>query len=52
MANQSSINVIFENTEDQTQFTDEVLSGYDALLFLDNTGEGKDTKCKHSQVLK
>lgn len=51
-ANQSSINVIFENTEDQTQFTDEVLSGYDALLFLDNTGEGKNTKCKHSQVLK
>lgn len=41
-ANQSSINAVFENTEDQTQFTDEILSRYDALLFLDTTGEGKN----------
>ena len=39
-ANQSAINAEFDNTEDQTQFNDQVLAGYDALLFLDNTGEG------------
>lgn len=36
-----AINVEFENTEDQTQFNDENLARFDALLFLDNTGEGK-----------
>jgi len=36
-----SINVLFDNTEDETQFTDSVLGGYDALLFLDTTGEGR-----------
>jgi Trehalose utilisation len=35
-----SINVQFDNTEDQTRFSDQGLAGYDALLFLDNTGEG------------
>ena len=37
----SSINVQFDNTEDKSQFTDSVLSQYDALLFLMNTGEGE-----------
>jgi hypothetical protein len=36
----SSINVQFDNTEDMTRFSDQGLAGYDALLFLDNTGEG------------
>jgi hypothetical protein len=39
-ANQSAINAEFDNTEDPTQFNDQVLAEYDALLFLDNTGEG------------
>lgn len=37
---QSSINAEFDNTEEQTQFNDEVLSRYDALVFLSTTGEG------------
>jgi hypothetical protein len=37
-ANQSAINAEFDNTEDQTQFNDQILAGYDALVFLDNTG--------------
>src|ERR1700734_1611922 len=40
-ANQSAINARLDNTEDQTQFNDQVLAQYDALLFLDNTGEGR-----------
>jgi hypothetical protein len=40
-ANQSAINAQFDNTEDQTQFNDQVLAQYDALVFLDNTGEGR-----------
>lgn len=39
-ASQHSIYAEFDNTEDQTQFNDWVLAGYDALIFLDNTGEG------------
>jgi hypothetical protein len=39
-ANQSAINAVFDNTEDQTQFNDQILAQYDALVFLDNTGEG------------
>lgn len=38
---QSSINAEFDNTEDQTQFNDQVLVEYDLLVFLDNTGEGQ-----------
>ena len=38
--NGASANVNFDATEDQTLFTDEALSAYDALLFLSNTGEG------------
>ncbi|KAJ3567883.1 hypothetical protein NP233_g6069 [Leucocoprinus birnbaumii] len=38
----SSINVVFDQTEDQNLFTDENLQKYDALLFLDNTGEVLD----------
>jgi len=40
--NQSAINAQFDNTEDQTQFNDQVLAQYDALVFLDNTGEVLD----------
>jgi hypothetical protein len=40
-ANQYLIYAEFDNTEDQTQFNDQVLAGYDALVFLDNTGEGE-----------
>jgi hypothetical protein len=39
-ARQDSINAQFDNTEDQTQFTDDVLSNYDTILFLSTTGEG------------
>ncbi|KAI3613660.1 glycosyl hydrolase [Moniliophthora roreri] len=34
-----SINVDFDNTEDENAFTDENLAGYDAVLFLSTTGE-------------
>jgi len=40
-SNASSINVTFDNTEDQSEFTDDNLARYDAILFLDNTGEGE-----------
>jgi hypothetical protein len=39
-ANGSSINVVFDHTEDQSRFTDDALSIYDAILFLSTTGEG------------
>ncbi|KAF5367124.1 hypothetical protein D9758_003999 [Tetrapyrgos nigripes] len=42
----SSINVTFDDTEDQNQFADDILAGYDALLFLDNTGEVLDDEGK------
>ncbi|KAF8623652.1 hypothetical protein AX17_007351 [Amanita inopinata Kibby_2008] len=42
----SSINVIFENTEDQNQFTDDTLANYDAILFLSNTGAVLDDQGK------
>ncbi|EGN99081.1 hypothetical protein SERLA73DRAFT_181885 [Serpula lacrymans var. lacrymans S7.3] len=38
----SSINVVFDNTEDETQFNGQVLAQYDALLFLDTTGQVLD----------
>ena len=41
----SSINVVFDNTEDETVFSDQGLAGYDALLFLSNTGEGELCQC-------
>jgi type 1 glutamine amidotransferase len=47
-ANQSAINARFDNTEDQTQFNDQVLAQYDALLFLDNTGEVLDEAGKNA----
>lgn len=34
-------NVTFDQTEDQTVFTDDHLAQYDALVFLMNTGEGE-----------
>ncbi|KIK62521.1 hypothetical protein GYMLUDRAFT_260249 [Collybiopsis luxurians FD-317 M1] len=37
-----SIDVQFDNTEDMNQFSDQILAQYDALLFLDNTGEVLD----------
>ena len=33
-------NISLDNTEDQTWFTDDKLSEYDAIVFLDNTGQG------------
>ncbi|TFK49891.1 class I glutamine amidotransferase-like protein [Heliocybe sulcata] len=42
----SSISVSFDNTEDPTRFTDDVLKQYDAILFLDNTGEVLDDQGK------
>ncbi|KAJ7284668.1 class I glutamine amidotransferase-like protein [Mycena rebaudengoi] len=38
----SSINVVFDNTEDQTRFNDQTLAKYDAVMFLHNTGEVLD----------
>ena len=35
-------NISFDHTEDQTWFTDDRLQQYDAILFLSNTGEGKN----------
>jgi len=41
--NQSStINVLFDNTEDETQFSDQILAGYDAIMFVSTTGEVLD----------
>ncbi|KAJ3862879.1 class I glutamine amidotransferase-like protein [Lentinula novae-zelandiae] len=37
-----SFDIQFETTEDKAQFTDQYLAQYDALLFLDNTGEVVD----------
>lgn len=37
-----SYNVSFDQTEDMTWFTDDRLAQYDALVFLDNTGEGQE----------
>jgi hypothetical protein len=34
-------NVQFDQTEDMMWFTDDRLAEYDALVFLDNTGEGR-----------
>ena len=34
-------NIQFDQTEDMTWFTDDTLAQYDALVFLDNTGEGE-----------
>ncbi|KAJ7499720.1 class I glutamine amidotransferase-like protein [Mycena latifolia] len=42
----SSINVVFDNTEDPTQFTDQILAGYDAIMFLSTTGEILDDSGK------
>lgn len=39
-ARSSSINVEFDNTEDQDMFNDETLLAYDAVLFLSTTGDG------------
>lgn len=36
-----SYNVQFDQTEDMTWFTDDRLAQYDAIVFLDNTGEGQ-----------
>ncbi|KAF9484341.1 class I glutamine amidotransferase-like protein [Pholiota conissans] len=51
-AKQDAINAQFDNTEDQTQFTDDNLSGFDTILFLSTTGEvldqaGKDAFQKY-----
>lgn len=41
-ANQTSINVSFDNTEDPTAFNDHNLAAYDAVVFLSTTGEVLD----------
>lgn len=38
-------NIQFDNTEDSSWFTDGRISLYDALVFLDNTGQGKSRAC-------
>lgn len=43
VAQGSANNIQFDATEDSSQFTDETLSAYDALIFLMNTGEGTFT---------
>ncbi|KAF8969254.1 class I glutamine amidotransferase-like protein [Flammula alnicola] len=45
-AKEDSINATFDNTEDPSQFTDTILSNYDALVFLSTTGEVLDTAGK------
>ncbi|KAJ4480074.1 class I glutamine amidotransferase-like protein [Lentinula aciculospora] len=45
-SNGPSFDIQFENTEDKAQFTDQTLAQYDALLFLDNTGEVLDDPAK------
>jgi hypothetical protein len=47
----SSINVVFDNSEDKTLFTDQGLAVYDALLFLDNTGEGSVPLTEQGNIL-
>ncbi|KAJ7116381.1 trehalose utilization-domain-containing protein [Mycena epipterygia] len=42
----SSLNLVFDNTEDETQFTDEILAGYDAIMFVSTTGEVLDDSGK------
>ncbi|THH30984.1 hypothetical protein EUX98_g3225 [Antrodiella citrinella] len=41
-SNGSVYNIQFDNTEDQSWFQDGRINGYDALVFLDNTGEVLD----------
>ncbi|KAF8072032.1 class I glutamine amidotransferase-like protein [Lyophyllum atratum] len=41
-AREASINVEFDATEDKAQFTDSILAGFDAVLFLSTTGEVLD----------
>ncbi|KAJ7106474.1 trehalose utilization-domain-containing protein [Mycena crocata] len=42
----SSLNAVFDNTEDQAQFTDHILAMYDAIMFLSTTGEVLDDSGK------
>lgn len=37
----TSYNITFDQTEDQSWFTDERLAQYDVIVFLQNTGEGE-----------
>ncbi|KAJ6577365.1 class I glutamine amidotransferase-like protein [Mycena capillaripes] len=41
-----SINIAFDNTEDMTQFNDQNLANYDAIMFLSTTGEVLDDSGK------
>ncbi|KAF8999163.1 trehalose utilization-domain-containing protein [Cyathus striatus] len=45
-AKASSVNMIFDHTEDPAKFSDETLAGYDVLLFLSTTGEVLDANGK------
>lgn len=44
----SSYNILFDNTEDQTFFTNGSINNYDALVFLDNTGQGESPQAYKS----
>lgn len=44
-------NLRFDNTEDRSWFTDKTLAKYDAVLFLDTTGEGTFIIVRISRVL-
>lgn len=46
-----SFDIQFETTEDKAQFTDQYLARYDALLFLDNTGEGEFHDLRQNDVM-
>lgn len=39
-ASESANHISFDSTEDKGRFTDDVLSGFDAVVMLMNTGEG------------
>jgi type 1 glutamine amidotransferase len=41
-----SINIVFDHTEDPTQFNDQNLANYDALMFVSTTGEVLDDSGK------
>ncbi|KAJ6468436.1 class I glutamine amidotransferase-like protein [Mycena sanguinolenta] len=41
-----SINIVFDHTEDQTQFNDQNLANYDAIMFVSTTGEVLDDSGK------
>ena len=47
----SSINIVFESTEDRSKFNDEALATYDAVVFLSTTGEGAPLSSQFTNAL-